>query len=141
MTIGIGVAVSRPGWVKTLWLLTAGLIIAIVAVVALVYAYVGHSNSDEARLQAVKAELQSEKAEVVAAAAQQATLADCPTWHDASVIPLAAATTKQGLLLFADFRRSYFTLDCADVLINGKPLGALPPADPKLYPYLPVGDR
>lgn len=126
--------VTRPPWVKTIWLLTAGLIIAIIAVTSLVYAYVGQRNSDRATLQSAKAEL-------IALAAKQATQADCPTWHDASVIPLSPETTQQGILLFADFRRSYYDLRCSEVVVNGRALGALPPADPRLFPHLPVGDR
>lgn len=63
-------------------------------------------------------------------AVQQADQRNCNLYRDVGTIPILAATTATGLHLIADFRNSYYTYQCQDRH------GALPPADPRLRPYL-----
>lgn len=58
--------------------------------------------------------------------------ASCQFWHDTGEIAPAPSTSQVGLLILADARKSYYNGSCGP---------RLTPADPKLYPYLPLGDR
>lgn len=44
----------KQPWVKTVWTLTALLVVAIIAVTALAYGYVGERNSSEAKTQSLR---------------------------------------------------------------------------------------
>lgn len=48
------VDVPKQPWVKTVWTLTALLVVAIIAVTALAYGYVGERNSSEAKTQSLR---------------------------------------------------------------------------------------
>jgi hypothetical protein len=63
-------------------------------------------------------------------AVQQSDQRNCNLYRDVAIIPLAPKTTPTGLHLIADFRNSYYIYHCQDRH------GSLPPADPRLRPYL-----
>src|SRR5258708_7684410 len=44
----------KQPWVKTVWILTSMLVVAIIAITALVYAFIGERNSNEAKSQSLR---------------------------------------------------------------------------------------
>lgn len=112
------------------WALRIGLVgLVIVAV----WVYTVHVSSAQAKANSSLAQAASAKANEAADLAKQYAQADCVSWHDIAMVPPPAQTKT--LQLWADFRKTYYGKDC--VPITGK----LPPADPRLFPLLPVADR
>jgi hypothetical protein len=60
---------------------------------------------------------------------------DCPFFRDLATLPLSPQATKTGFLIVADSRIAYVSHDCV------AKLGKLPPADPRVLPYLPPEAR
>lgn len=113
-TIGIGVDVIRPPWLKTVWLLTAFGVVCIIAITALIYAYVGERKSDRTSV---------------------AVQGSCQFWHDLSQLPLSDSSTKVAFTIIADARIAYAHQGCTALT------GSLPLPDPRVVPFLPPGVR
>lgn len=110
------------------WLLIALAIIAVMAASGIVYGIVNqHSDAQTRQL--------TQQVRQLAQQAQGYAQADCGTWHGLTIIPPTPGASESGLRLWAGFRNTYVHKGCVAIK------GTVPPADPRLKPYLDPGVR